>query len=207
MHNEPGSSSRDGQPTNVDAPDQVAFPRDVEMLSGEFEVGADDENPDFQRVPEQLSEGNPSVEPQLQSSQSSEPQLPPPRSRTTTQHFERNVCARQATSSVPPVPSCEADLAFSASILEPACVSKKQWKKPAEASYLVTAEMFENPEDDWLATASSRARGRVEVNIRKLSSDERAQFRAPQDKEMHQKIRHSQRENHDDALGSHMESG
>ena len=37
----------------------------------------------------------------------------------------------------------------------------------------MTAEMFENPEDDWLSTASSRARARVEVNIEKLSSRER----------------------------------
>ena len=66
-------------------------------------------------------------------------------------------------------------------------MSKKQWKKVGvEVSYLVTAEMFENPEDDWLATASSRARARVEVNIEKLSSDERAQFRAAQGKEMDQ---------------------
>ena len=45
---------------------------------------------------------------------------------------------------------------------------------------------FENPEDDWVATASSRARARVEVNIKKLSADERAQFRAAQDKEIDQ---------------------
>ena len=44
--------------------------------------------------------------------------------------------------------------------------------------------MFENPENDWLATASSRARARVEVNIKKLSADERAQFRAAQDEKM-----------------------
>ena len=40
---EPGSS-RDGQPVDVDAPDHVVLRRDVEMLSGEFEV---DENPNF----------------------------------------------------------------------------------------------------------------------------------------------------------------
>ena len=57
-----------------------------------------------------------------------------------------------------------------------------------EVSYPVTADMFENHEDDWLATASSRARARVEVNIKKLSADERAQFRAAQDKEMDQWI-------------------
>ena len=67
MHNEPGSSSRDGQPIHVDAPDHAVIPGDVEMPSGEFEVGADDENTNFQRVPEQLAEENPSVEPQLQS--------------------------------------------------------------------------------------------------------------------------------------------
>ena len=48
--------------------------------------------------------------------------------------------------------------------------------------------MLENPENDWLATASSRARARVEVNIKKFSADERAQFRAVQDKEMDQWI-------------------
>ena len=81
----------------------------------------------------------------------------------------------------------------------------------------VTADMLENPEDDWLATASSRARARVEVNIKKLSAEERAQFRAAQHKEMDQRIsngvisvcqksRHCQRASHDDALGSHVES-
>ena len=50
--------------------------------------------------------------------------------------------------------------------------------------------MFENPQDDWLATASSRARARVEVNIKKLSAEERAQFRAAQHKEMDQWIRY-----------------
>ena len=47
-------------------------------------------------------------------------------------------------------------------------MSAKQWKKVGvELSYLVTADRFENPEDDWLATASSRARARVEVNTKK----------------------------------------
>ena len=42
----------------------------------------------------------------------------------------------------------------------------KQWKKTGvDVSYPVTADRFENPEDDWLATASSRARARAEVNI------------------------------------------
>ena len=31
----------------------------------------------------------------------------------------------------------------------------------------MTADRFENPEEDWLATASSRARARVEVNTKK----------------------------------------
>ena len=80
-------------------------------------------------------------------------------------------------------------MAFSANSLEPACLSNKQWKKiGVEVSYLVTADMFENPEDDWLATASSRARARVEVNNKKLSADERGQFRAAQSKEMDQWI-------------------
>ena len=64
-------------------------------------------------------------------------------------------------------------------------MSNKQWKKVGvEVSYPVTAEMFENPEDDWLAIASSRTRARVEVNIKKLSAEERAQFRAAQHTEM-----------------------
>ena len=96
------------------------------------------------------------VEPQ--SPQSSEPRLPHPRRRITSQQFERNVRARQSTSSFHPVPSSEAALAFSADSLEPACLSNKQWKKVGvEVSYSVTADMFENPADDWLATASSRA--------------------------------------------------
>ena len=97
--------------------------------------------------------------------------------------------ARQSTSSVPPVLSSEAALAFSADSLEPAWLSNEQWKKVGvEVRYPVTLDMFENPEDDWLATASSRARARVEVNIKKLTADERAQFRAAQHKEMDQWI-------------------
>ena len=61
-------------------------------------------------------------------------------------------------------------------------------KVGVEMSYPVTADTPENPEDDWLATASSRARARVEVNVKKLSADERAQFRAAQHKEMDQWI-------------------
>ena len=56
-------------------------------------------------------------------------------------------------------------------------MSRNQWKKVGvEVSYRATAEMFEKPEDDWLATASSRARARVEVSIKKISYGERAQF-------------------------------
>ena len=47
MRNEPGSSSRDGQPIRVDAPDHVVIPGDVEMQGEEFEIGANDENPIF----------------------------------------------------------------------------------------------------------------------------------------------------------------
>ena len=36
------------------------IPGDVEMQGEEFEVGANDENPSFQRVPDQLSVENPS---------------------------------------------------------------------------------------------------------------------------------------------------
>ena len=102
------------------------------MPSGEFEVGTDDENPNLQPVPEQLLEENPSVAPPLQSSQPSEPPLPPRRRRVTTQQFERNVRARQSTSS-----ACS---------LELACVSKKQRRKVGvEVSNLVTAKRFEKP--------------------------------------------------------------
>ena len=178
MQNEPESSSRVGQPIRVDEPD-------VEMQGEEFEVGANEQNPHFQRVPDQPSDENPPVE--SQSIQSSEPRLPHPRRRITSQQFERNVRARQSTSSFHPVPSSEAALAFSADSLELACLSDKQWKKVGvEVSYPVTTDMFENPEDDWLATASSRARARVEVNIKELSDDERAQFRAAQNQEMDQ---------------------
>ena len=187
MRNEPGSSSRDGQPIRVDAPDHAVIPGDLEMQGEEFEVGANDENSNFQRVPDHPSDENTHVEPQ--SPQSSDPRLPHPRRRITSQQLERNVRARQSTSSFHPLPSSEAALAFSADSLEPACLSNKQWKKVGvEVSYPVTADMFENHEDDWLATASSRARARVEVNIKKLSAEERAQCRAAQHKEMDQWI-------------------
>ena len=65
--------------------------------------------------------------------------------------------ARQSTSSVLTVSSSESSFG-------PAGLSTKQWKKVGvELGYPVTADMFENPEDDWLATASSGARARVEV--------------------------------------------
>ena len=172
MRNEPGSSSRDGQPIRVDAPDHAVIPGDLEMQGEEFEVGANDENSNFQRVPDHPSDENTHVEPQ--SPQSTDPRLPHPRRRITSQQLERNVRAIQSTSSFHPLPSSEALLAFSADSLEPACLSNKQWKKNGvEVSYPVTADMFENHEDDWLAAASSRARARVEVNIKKLSAEER----------------------------------
>ena len=152
VRNEPGSSSRDGQPIRVDAPDHAVIPGDVE--GGEFEVGAIDENSNFQRVPGHPSDENPHVEPQ--SPRSSEPRLPHPRRRFTSQQFERNVRARQSVSSFHPVSSSEAALAFSADSLEPACLANKQWKNVGvEVSYPATVDMFDNPEDDWLATASS----------------------------------------------------
>ena len=97
MRNEPGSSSRDGHPIRVDAPGHTVIPGDAEVHGEEFEVGANDENPNFQRVPDQLSEENPLVE--SQAPQSSEPRLPHPRKRITTQQFVSNVRARQSTSS------------------------------------------------------------------------------------------------------------
>ena len=124
--------------------------------------------PIFQRAPEQLSEANPSVEPKLQSPRSSEPQQLPPRRRITTQQFERNVRTRQSISSALPDSSSEAALAFSACGLEPACVSKKQWKKLVlKRATCDCGKCSENLEDDWLATASFRAHARVEVNVRK----------------------------------------
>ena len=65
-------------------------------------------------------------------------------------------------------------------------VEKTMENVGVEVSYPVTTDMFENPDNDWLATASSRARARVEVSIKKFSADERAQFRAAQDKLMDQ---------------------
>ena len=56
MRNEPESSSCDGQPSRVDAPDHAVKPGDVEMPSEEFEVGASDENPNSQRVPDEPSD-------------------------------------------------------------------------------------------------------------------------------------------------------
>ena len=56
VRNEPGSSSRDGQPIRVDAPDHAVIPGDVEIQGEEVEVGANDENPNFQRVPDHPSD-------------------------------------------------------------------------------------------------------------------------------------------------------
>ena len=58
MRHEPGSCSRDGQPIRVDAPDHAEIPGDVEMPGEEFEVGANDETPNFQSVPDQPFDGN-----------------------------------------------------------------------------------------------------------------------------------------------------
>ena len=85
MRNEPGSSSRVGQPIRVDEPDHAVIPGDVEMQDEEFEVGANDENPNFQRFPDQPPNENPLVE--SQSPQSSEPRLPHPRRRITNIEF------------------------------------------------------------------------------------------------------------------------
>ena len=115
MRNEPGSSSRDGQPIRVDAPDPAVISGDVETQVEEFEVGANDENPNLQRVPDHPSGENPHVK--SQALQSSEPRLPHPRRQITSQQFERNVRARQSTSSFHPVPSSEAALAFGADSL------------------------------------------------------------------------------------------
>ena len=113
----------------------------LEMQGEEFEVGANDENSNSQRVPDHPSDETPHVEPQ--SPQSSEPRLPHPRRRITSQQFERDVRARQSTSSLHLIPSSEAALAFSADSLAPACLSNKQWKKVGvEVSYPMTADIF-----------------------------------------------------------------
>ena len=87
VRNESGFSSRDGQPNRVDAPDHAVIPVEVEMQGEEFEVGANDKNPNFQRVPDHPFDENPHVEPQ--SPHSSQSRLPHP--RITAQQFERNV--------------------------------------------------------------------------------------------------------------------
>ena len=61
-------------------------------------------------------------------------------------------------------------------------------KNCVEVSHPVTAEILGKPEDAWFVTASSRARARVEVNIKKWSSGERAQVRSAQGKKMDQWI-------------------
>ena len=162
MQNEPGSSSRDGQQIYVGPSDYVVRSGDSEVNTSRGIAGNDD-NSNPQRVPSRGSDEHSSVESQLRSPQTPEIHVPLPRRRITTQQFERNVRARTSTSSVLLASSSEAALAFSASSLEPACLITKQWKKiGVELSYPVTADMFENPEDDWLATASSRARARPE---------------------------------------------
>ena len=103
------------------------IPGDVELQGEEFEVGANVKNPNLERVPDQPSDENPPVE--SQSPQSSEPRLPHPRRRITSQQFEGNVRARQSKSSFHPAPSSEAALAVSADSLELACLSNKQREK------------------------------------------------------------------------------
>ena len=110
---------------------------------------SNDDNSNSQRVPGRGSDEHPSVESQLRSPQPPETHATLPRKRITTQQFERNVRARTSTSSVLPISSSKGALAFSASSLEPACLSTKRWKNVGvELSYPVTADMFENPEDD-----------------------------------------------------------
>ena len=63
------------------------IPSDVDMQGEEFEVGADDENSNCQRVPDHATDENPHVEPQ--SPQSSGPRLPHPRRRITSEQLEK----------------------------------------------------------------------------------------------------------------------
>ena len=65
MHNEPGSSSRGGQPTNVDAQGQVVLRRDVETPSGELKVEEDDEKNQLSTCSRTAFRGNHSAETQL----------------------------------------------------------------------------------------------------------------------------------------------
>ena len=103
MQNEPGSSSRDGHRIRVDPPDYVVIPSDSEVPREGSEIEGDDDNPNFQRGPGQVSDEHAIVESKVQSLQSSELQLPRRRRRITSQQFERHVRARQSTSSVPPI--------------------------------------------------------------------------------------------------------
>ena len=119
---------------------------------------ATDENPNFQRVADQPSDENPSVRPQLLLPQSSGSRLTTSTETNRHSSIRERRAPKQSTSRVPPVPSNEAALAFNASSLEPACfVQQTMGKIGAEMSYPVTADMFENPENDWFATASSKS--------------------------------------------------
>ena len=77
VRNARGSSSRVGQPFRVYEQDHAVISGDVEKHGEEFEVGAYDKNPNFQRVPDQPYDENPHAE--SPSPQSSEPRLPHPR--------------------------------------------------------------------------------------------------------------------------------
>ena len=198
MHDEPGFSSRDEQPINVDAPDHVVLsyvvwtcPVESLMLERMMKIPISDT---LSRT--QLLEENFSVEPPLQSSQPSEPPLP---LSTKTNHHPtvrekraRETVNFECSSCSFPVKQLWHSVCAAWSLL--AC-QRDNWEDVGvEVSYPVTAGMFEDPEDDWLATASSRARARVKVNMKKLSSDERAQFRAAQGKEMDQWISNDSKE-------------
>ena len=185
VRNEP-ESSRDGQPIRVDAPDDAVISGDVEMQGEEFEVGAHDENLNFQQVPHQPSDENTLVE----------SQSPHPLSHDCHIHEDesllnslRETCARDSQHRVfilfPRVKLLWHSVRIAWNLL--VCRMDNE-KRLVSKCYLVNSDMFENPGDDWLATASSGARARVDLNIDKLTADERAQFRAAQHQEMDQWI-------------------
>ena len=117
-------NSRDGQPIRVDAPDHAVIPCDVEMQGEEFEVGANDQNPNYQCVSKRIL--------LLNHNRTS------PLSHDCHIHEDesllnslRETCARDSQRRVfllfPQVKLLWHS--FSADSLEPACLSNKQWKK------------------------------------------------------------------------------
>ena len=177
---EPGSSSRDGQPIRVDAPDHAVIPGDVENVRGK--------NSRLERMT-RIPIFNVFQINLLKKILLLNHSRPNPLSHDCHIHEDesllnslRETCARdshrRAFLLFPPVKLLWHSVRIAWNLL--VCRTNDGKKVGVEVRYPVTADMFENPEHDWFATASSRARARVEVNIKRLSVDERAQFRAAQ---------------------------